>query len=220
MEECESFEVAVEQRRVGALAASDVRGLEEHLATCSSCRQFADFVTRSERAMATADAAMTETDWAAIKKGLRHGPTHILHQRLLHIAFALAASPLIMLAIGYRPSEGLPWLLVWMIPPFAVRIALDRRISREMAMLGARDADFFDAYRSFVRRRIRYVWATIIWLPLAALGLDLYGWALAGAGTDMTAVCRVLLVIVASLVSVWIYVAWLRRYQQIRAQLP
>ncbi len=220
MDSCESSEIAVEQRRLGALAAAEVARLEEHLATCESCRRFAEFVVHSERAMTSTDATMTDADWAFIKKTLRRGSRIVFQRRLLHIIFAVAAAPLLTLAVGYEPAETLPWLLAWMIPPFAVRIALDRRNVRQMSMLAARDADFFARYRAFVRRQITGVWATIVWLPFAALGLDVYGWVLAGHGTSLTVICRVLLVVVASLLSAWLYLAGLRPLAQIRAQLP
>jgi hypothetical protein len=220
LETCESFEQAVEQRRLGALTPLATRELEEHLASCTSCRNFANFVTETEETMTTADATLNETDWAAMKRALREAPRSILHQRLLHIAFALAASPLIVCALGVSPGEALPWFIVSMVPPFAIRLALDRRIGQEMASLGARDADFFARYRAFLGRRVRFIWATIVWLPVAALGIDAWGAYLVGSGTPLTVMCRGLLVVVACLVSAWIYVAWLRRYQQVRAQLP
>ena len=51
MESCGTFEIAIEERRLGTLGAEAVRRLDEHLAGCASCRQFADFSRHSEDTM-------------------------------------------------------------------------------------------------------------------------------------------------------------------------
>ena len=85
--------------------------------------------------------------------------------------------------------------------------------------IGARDADFFDRYRTFVERSVLAIWLSILWLPLCALLIDALGWVI-GRNDELTALCRGLLVVVAALVSVWLYRVPLTRYRQIRAQLP
>jgi hypothetical protein len=219
VDRCETFEIAVEQRRLGALSAPETNQLDEHLASCASCRQFADFVGHSEKVMTTADATLNDTDWAYIKKTLRRASTVVRDQRLLHFILCVAAAPLMVLAIGVEPAVVLPRFLAVMTLAFIARVFLDRRLAHQMHGIGARNADFFDRYRAFVKRQVRMLWLSILWFPVFACLIDALGWVL-GRTDEFTTLCRGLLVVVAVLVSVWLYRVPLTRYRQIRAQLP
>jgi hypothetical protein len=131
----------------------------------------------------------------------------------------LAATPLIAQAVG----TDVPFTVMVMLGlvPAAVlaRHLLSRRLIREMEWVGTRDADFFDQYRAIVNRQIRMLWRSIVFLPAWTIVLGGVGWYLAGRGEVLTVLCRALLIVVTSLLSVWLHRVPLTRLRQIRAQL-
>ena len=219
MQTCETFEVALEERRLGALGPDDARRLDEHLAGCDSCRRFADFIRDSEEIMHSADATLTDADWTVIKKTLRRGHTVVRNHLLLYAIAFFAATPMIALALGGEPFFFLVVMLAVLPFAFGLRALLNRRLGREMEWIGTREGEFFAQYRVLVDKQRRMLWTSIVLFPLWALAVDAIGWWVSGPGEPITAVCRALLVVVSSLFSVWLHRVPLRRLDEIRAQL-
>lgn len=217
---CEGYEVAIEERRLGTLDPSAAARLDAHLAGCASCRAFAAFQRRSEEIMTSnADATLDDHDWAVIKKNLRRAPRRWRDHLLLYAIAFIAATPMIALALGGDVLFMLGTMLVVLPLAFAARFVLDRRLVREMEWIGTREADFFAEYRRLVARGRRMLWTAIVLFPLWALAVDAIGWWVSGPGDALTRTCRVLLVAVASLTSLWLRTVPLRRLDEIRAQL-
>ena len=219
---CENFEIAIEERRLGALGAEAAAQLEEHLASCASCQNFADFVRDSEKSMQANDATMKEADWAAIKKTLRRAPELMRNQRLISVILVLTATPLIgMSFMGSQLGIFIPIFITMFFVFSTLRyFFFDRRLTRDMQQTGARDAEFFLHYRKVLRRQRAWIWIAMIVAPLYAIQMAGLGWLLGGRGDEVTMMCRALLVVVGFLLSFWIYRARLSPLNQVLAQLP
>ena len=69
MADCERFEIAIEQRRHGALAPDEVALLEAHLATCASCVAFDRAGQTMEETMRNATTeTLSNMSWSRIEE--------------------------------------------------------------------------------------------------------------------------------------------------------
>ncbi|CAN5344279.1 hypothetical protein BH11MYX1_BH11MYX1_36210 [soil metagenome] len=85
----DDYEIAIEQRRHGALDSEGVARLDEHLASCSACAAFADVSHHTEDEMRQqAAAATTRVDWSKIERYLasRSKQDRIKHVQLVGFA--------------------------------------------------------------------------------------------------------------------------------------
>src|SRR5205823_7293768 len=84
------WEVRIERRGHGALAADEAGELEAHLAECAACRAYAGLARGMERTMQTAGAELGERiDWARVRAGVDHGARRARRELWAGAAFAM-----------------------------------------------------------------------------------------------------------------------------------
>src|SRR5712692_4282140 len=87
---CNEWEVRIERRGHGALAADEAGELEAHLAECAPCRAYAGLARGMERTMQTAGADLGERiDWARVRAGVDHGARRARRELWSGAAFAM-----------------------------------------------------------------------------------------------------------------------------------
>jgi hypothetical protein len=149
--------------------------------------------------MQGADTVLTDADFAVIRKTLRRGHAYLRDRVLLYAIAFFGATPMVAMAIG---GDALSLLLIMLgtLPfAFALRLWLNRRLTREMEWIGTRESDLFTEYRAFVEKQRRALRGLVVLFPASALVIDGIGWMVSGRGDAMTMTCRVLLVVVATL---------------------
>ncbi|BDG02507.1 hypothetical protein [Anaeromyxobacter oryzae] len=69
---CESFEIAIEMARHGALGEPERTALGRHLSGCASCRAFEESSRRAEGVMSELTGeALRQVDWDRVERGIR-----------------------------------------------------------------------------------------------------------------------------------------------------
>jgi hypothetical protein len=97
----DDLEIAIEQRRYGALDPEGAARLNEHLASCSDCRAFATFTTHTEDEMRQqAAAAITYMDWARISRGIAGWRAEIRRRPWRGLLQTIAMFPAMWLLFG------------------------------------------------------------------------------------------------------------------------
>jgi hypothetical protein len=87
---CNEWEVRIERRGHGALAADEAGELEAHLAECAPCRAYAGLARGSERTMQTAGAELGERiDWERVRAGVDHGARRARRELWVGAFFAM-----------------------------------------------------------------------------------------------------------------------------------
>lgn len=168
MADCEHFEIAIEQRRAGALDEQGTRALDDHLAACASCRAFEQLVRETDASLRGEIAMSTQTvQWNDLRATMLSTARRGARQRLgLGVVVLAVMTPLVAIAAGEKATVtavavGLAVLLVK-----AVRTR-DAIGDLKEAPEGA----FFFMYARALRRMLRSLW---IW---SAVALVLFLWA-------------------------------------------
>lgn len=104
---CSSFEIAIEQRRHGALPQHQAEALDGHLAGCPGCRGYAEAAARADAALGAAGAAaVAGVDWARVETGIRRELRSSARRIVYDVASAAVMVPVLLW--GLVP-EGQRW---------------------------------------------------------------------------------------------------------------
>jgi hypothetical protein len=200
MERCEDFEVSIEMRLHGALDAGAPRSgqLDDHLATCASCRAFEALAKGSENAMNQQTNLHLQTlDWDGLWKRTRTFFDTTSRQHLVSSAVVvLALAPMMMLmendVLGSAALLGISWALA-----IAWRLWSVRRRLAAVAKYEGDTGELLFFYRRELEDRLRSsrfvlflvpVWAGLVavrivhpfetaqqWIGFAGLGVVILG---------------------------------------------
>jgi hypothetical protein len=113
MTSCNDFEVAVEQRRRGALDAPAAAELAEHLSSCAGCRAFETRSTELEDTMRTHAARVSaEIDWNRLGRSLETWRRQLEAGTWKALAMVLLVVPVFWFAFGSAASALIGGLTV------------------------------------------------------------------------------------------------------------
>jgi hypothetical protein len=169
----DDFEIAIEQRRYGALDPAGAARLEEHLASCPDCRAFATLTSETEDEMRQ-QAALTisRVDWTRIEHGIGNWRDEIRRRPWRSLIETIVMLPALWLVFGFNmigPTVGA------VIGLEIVRRRLRGRLAESQRAEASRGA-LLDFYRRQLdreimehRRAVAIAAVTIVGFPLVIL---------------------------------------------------
>jgi anti-sigma factor RsiW len=217
---CGAFEIALDMRAQGALAAAAVEVLEAHLAACESCRAYAASVGRVQAALRVAPAL--PPSWEVVQarvqaevKAYRRAPWITIAAMLGALGSIVGITKL----AGARPPSLVELALVFAFALFLYVIVHVRSRRRLRGLLDARDV--VASYRAQLEDGVRQTRRT---LPLlfATVGLLLLQLvAIVAGSTRVTPEVRFAFGanVVATLLSLFNLVTMPRRIRAMRREL-
>ncbi|MBI5067874.1 MAG: zf-HC2 domain-containing protein [Deltaproteobacteria bacterium] len=213
--DCVAFEIAVEQRRHGALGPEETRALEAHLAGCERCRAYAGEAARADAALAaSAEAAVGGADWARLEASVRRQVRSGARRVVFDLAtVAVAVPPAVLgLAPEGRRAGALGAALLACAAAALVRGGYHGFLARRARGLAGQELLAF--HRAALRADLRRALAGR-WLALAgALGFAAWAMAPGVAPLGRVALAEASLLVAGT----WIYVLAVR-VPRLRRQL-
>ncbi len=135
---CNEWELRIERRGHGALAADDAGELDAHLAECAPCSAYAGLARGMERTMQTAGAELGEKiDWARVRAGVDQGARRAQRELWAVAVYAIGITAVWVLIPPWQKALASPALvtvLVAAIIPAAVLCAIALRHARGRAL--------------------------------------------------------------------------------------
>lgn len=171
MADCERFEIAIEQRRRGALAADELAPLDEHLAICAGCAAFDRLGRTTEETMkSVSNEVVQATDWARIEerfatwqRRLNVSVGRMILGGLVGAAAAIAAMFAINADTFREPAGLVPSILVPLAVVMGMTWQLKRRAVREGREAQMSRGALLSVFRQQLDERIQLE-ATARWL--------------------------------------------------------
>ncbi len=179
MADCERFEIAIEQRRHGALTPDEVAPLEAHLAMCASCAAFDLAGQTMEETMRNATTeTLSNMSWSRIEERfatLQRGLNPSVARLLLAVVAGTAAGALALFALDSDLLGDPVGMVSAIVVPMAVLLwaqwHIKRRAVREARVAEQSRGALLAVYRRQLDERIKMEvfarWA----LPLLMTGV-------------------------------------------------
>jgi hypothetical protein len=154
MADCHEHEIAIEQRLHGVAPGVPDAELDQHLASCASCRAFAARSHELEQAMASERPTRDAGDWRKLERGLQGWRRDRLGTAAVPLATVFLMAPF----VGGTPFGALAVLVVVAVSVRLEGLRLVRMASRLAAVPGELVAFLRDQLDAQIRRTRRDVW--------------------------------------------------------------
>jgi hypothetical protein len=203
---CESFEIAIEMARHGALEEPERTALERHLSGCVSCRAFEESSRRAEGVMSELTGeALRQVDWAEVERGIRRR----MADNVLRMAVGAVAAVAVMGVLVLLQPEGQRLASIAAVAPamagiFLAVMALVGWNAWRTARLPTRGEVL--AYQRRITARTLAILSRTRWLVLTVAVLEVVR---AFEGPDLRTT-GIRLYVSATLAAIFAYATWVR----------